>query len=285
MQLPLLALLATTFLAGPAPDKSSCEGTIRVNSTPVELKHVRVHLYDNAEGLATRKKELRILLTDREVPASSIYGTAFPPVWHMAMEGKVQGVLLELDPSDPNNINTILLMKPKQKGRSLMTMSISESGGKVFEGWKYGGGRVSGALKRGKEGNSADEDLPNIVYAVKFDAAVDPGPPVTQDLTGAKALASPQVKVLAQAADAMSKADFAALKNLSSAAGKVQIDEMIAMTGPQAKQSAKQSGTELKAMVKKVKRVVVRGDRATVLMPDGLSVSMVLEGGTWKMNN
>ncbi len=283
-------LLQTTLvLAGvliqPAQGANTAAGTLRINGTSIKLTHARAHLHDNAEGLISRKSELRILLTDREVPATALYGVSFPPVWQMAMRGEVQGLLLEMDPADPNNINAIVLQKPREAGRSLMNLGASVTGGKLFKEWKLAGGRVSGSIDRGKDEPSENEDIPNIAYTVRFDAKVDAEPPVTQDLKGAQALASAPVRALLLAADAMSRADFPALKKLSTASGAARLDELIATAGGQAKTIARQNGTEMKALLKKVKRVVIRGDRATVIMPDGNSAAVVREAGAWKTDN
>jgi hypothetical protein len=281
----LILAVSLGFASLPSAASSTVEGTLSVDAQKIKLTHARAYLFDNAEGTSSRKKELRILLTDREVPASSLYGTAFPPIWHMGMKGEVQGILIDLDPADPKKVNSILLLKPKEKGRSLMSTSINVEGSKVFQGWKYGGGRVSGSISRGKDDIPQNEDVGNVSYTAKFDIAVDPGPPVTQDLKGAQALASPQVKALMLSADAMVRADFPALKKLASVEGAKRIDELIEMTGAQAKTIAKQSGTEMKGLLKKVKRVVVRGDRATVILPEGNSTTVVREGGAWKADH
>jgi hypothetical protein len=274
----IIALVLTARLPNQA------EGTLRAGDITIKLSHVRAHLHDNAEGLMDRKKELRILLTDREVPASSLYGVAFQPIWHMAMRGEVQGILLELDPTKPNEVHSVLLMKPKQKGASLMTTSLSVTGSEIFKGWKYTGSHVSGSVDRQKEAVPGGE-MPSLSYTASFDSDILPEPKVTQDLKGAQAVASPQVKMLVTSADALTRGDFATVKKMASKQGAARLDEMITQAGPQAKALAKQFGTEMKTSLKKVKRVVVRGDRAIVIMPDGVSMNVILEGGVWKTDN
>jgi len=202
----------------------------------------------------------------------------------MAIRGEVQGILLELDPAKPNDVHSILLMKPKQKGASLMTTSLSVTGSEIFKGWKYSEGHVAGSVDQQKESISGGE-LPTVAYKAHFDSDIVAEPRVTQDLKGAPAMASPQVKAIQASADALSRGDFAALKKLATKQGAARLDEMITQSGPQAKTLAKQFGDQMKASLKKVKRVVVRGDHAIVIMAEGMSANLVLEGGAWKADN
>jgi hypothetical protein len=280
--LGLLQFTLAAVLVSPLPDQ--VDGSMRVDGDTVTLTHVRAHFHDNAEGLMNHKKELRILLTDRAVPGTALYGTSFPPIWQMAMKGEVQGILLDLDPAKPTEVQYILLMKPKQKGASLMTGTLSVTGKNIFENWKYTTGRVSGSVDQQKDGIEGG-DIPKLAYKATFDTAVAKEPAVTQDLKGAQAQASLQVKTVKASAEAMSRGDFVALKKLATKQGAAHLDEMIAQAGPEAKNLAKRFGDEMKASVKKVKRVVVRGNRAIVMMEGGMSANVVLEGGVWKTDN
>lgn len=282
--LQITATLAT-ILAQPAPKAGIADGTLRINGMPIKLTHAFAHLHENVEGQLMGKRELRILLTDREAPAGSLRGLAFTPIWQMAMRGKVQGVLLKLDPATPNTVNAVVLLKPTQPGRSLMSSAISVSGGMLFKDWQFGGDRVSGSIDWGKDRSSDNEDIPNVAYTARFDALVTQEPAVTQDLKGAAAAASAPVKALLLAADAMARADFPALKKFSSARAGMRVDEMLATSSAKAKATAKQSGAEMKTLLTKVKRVIIRGDYATVLMADGFAAAAVREGGTWKSDD
>ena len=77
-----------------AIDPGTAKGTIKLGGKDVPLKHSIAYQLDNTEGLLDRPKELRIVLSDREVAPEALAGIAFPPVMTLAREGKVVGILL-----------------------------------------------------------------------------------------------------------------------------------------------------------------------------------------------
>ena len=85
-----------------AIDPGRVQGTLQVNGQAITLTQAYAHLHDNAERLLDRPRELRLLLTDREVPQEALAGlaplTALEP---LARAGRLQGLLLRLDPKDP----------------------------------------------------------------------------------------------------------------------------------------------------------------------------------------
>src|SRR5687768_9952713 len=87
--------------AGPAfaIDAGTSAGRYKDDDVDVSFSHAVALELDNAEGLLDSPRELRVLLTDKELPASVLHGQAFPPVWYLAKEGKVQGLLLTFDPA------------------------------------------------------------------------------------------------------------------------------------------------------------------------------------------
>jgi len=284
-QLFTIFVIALSIFTQAADGSSAVSGSLQIGSDEIILTHVRAHLFDNAEGTSSRKKELRILVTDRQVPANSLYGTAFTPIWQMAMRGEVKGLLLECDPANSNEVTSVLLMKPTQPGMSLATISYSATGGSIFSDWKLTRGRVAGSFDRTREPIAGSDDSSRTAFKFKFDVSIDPGPPVTQDLKGSAALASPQVKALSLVADAMARADFAAMKRLSTVQSNAHLAELLASAGARAGGLAKANGTEMKKLLKTSRRVVVRGDRATVIMPGGNSASVARENGIWKSDN
>src|SRR5512135_2349275 len=81
-----------------AIDPGRVQGSFQVNDKAIALTQAYAHLHDNAEGLLDHPKELRILLVDREVPQEALAGISLLPLEQMAREGRVQGLLLRLDP-------------------------------------------------------------------------------------------------------------------------------------------------------------------------------------------
>jgi hypothetical protein len=90
------------------------------------------------------------------------------------------------------------------------------------------------------------------------------------------------VKALLAQAAALEKGDFPAARKLMTARASAWLDRMIQMAGPQAKAQARQGAAELRKMLKGALRVVVRGERAVVILPEKSSTSLRREGGVWK---
>jgi hypothetical protein len=280
-----LAMVPLLLVTLSSPDQpGTVEGNLTLNKQSVVLKYAYAHLHDNAEKVLNRPRELRILLVDREVPPDALMGMAFPPVWGLARDGAVRGLLIELNPADPNNINIILLDKPKEEGRSMTTLSMSKTGAKLFKEWRLTDKRVSGALDR-KEESSSDLDFPTAEFTVRFDAPISREHAITAELKGPQAARSPQVAALLLRADAIMRWDMAALKAVSTKRSMAQIESLPPSVVAEFKKVAKKEGAQQKKELAKAQRVVVRGDRATVIIAKGQYATVVKEGGKWKVDD
>src|SRR5690349_15904489 len=92
-----LALAASPALA---IDAGTASGRYKDDEFDVAFSHAVALELDNAEGLLDSPKQIRVLLTDKEMPVSALYGQAFPPIWRMAQDGQVKGLYLRIDPAD-----------------------------------------------------------------------------------------------------------------------------------------------------------------------------------------
>lgn len=281
-----MALSCAAILPAFAIDPGTVQGTLQVNDKAIELRQAYAHLHDNAEGLLDRPKELRILLTDREVPQESLIGIAFLPVENMAREGRVQGLLLKLDPGKPDKLNTTLLLAPAQPGMSLVTQTLSATGRKLFKDWKFAPTRVLGAIEHRDDRAQGTTDIPVMAYSIQFSAPVFNEPAVTADLKGKDAQASPQVRALIERARALARGDFTAAKKHSTERGSGQIDLMVKMLGAEATKQAEEAGAEMEKQLRQVQRVVVRGERAVAIFRknEGWS-TLARQGGEWKSDD
>jgi len=200
-----LLLLAALSCAAPAHaiDPGTVQGSLRVNEKEIPLRHAYAHLHDNAEGLLDRPKELRVLVTDREVPQESLIGIAFLPVEDLAREGRVEGLILKLHPDKPDSLTATLLRAPAEPGMSLLTQTKSATGGKLFSDWKFAPTRVLGAIEHRDERKQGSADFPALAYSIRFSAPVFNEPAVTADLKGKQARESPQVRALLERARAL----------------------------------------------------------------------------------
>jgi hypothetical protein len=280
----LFLLLAPFFvMAHPesAIDPGVARGSLRVNEKTITLRHAYAHLHDNAEGLLDKTERFRVLFTDREVPGNALDGIAFLPVMELARQGQVQGLLFEMDPDDPNNVVMTLLLPPS-KGRFLIRQTINVDGEDLFKEWSLKDRRVVGAIERSGEREPGLADFPAIKYSVNFDAPIFDEPQVSADLKGRAALDSPQARLLFEKADALAKGDLAAAQKVSTDRANRWNQSFLA--GAKSDSLAKKAA-EMKKSLQKIKRVVERGDRAVVILPEKQWFSFVREGGEWKSDD
>ena len=270
------ALLAPAFAADPA----SARGTVTIGGERIAITHALAVQRDNAEGLLESANELRIALTDRELTPEQLWGIAFLPVTTLANDGKVRGLLIRLDPANRNRAVVTVLARPRA-GETLANVTLESTAG-ALPAVKLADGRASGSVERSLAGE------PATAVAVTFSAPVLQEAKVTEDLRGAAAQASPQVKTLAAAARALSQGDLAAHGKLSTATARARSEQMFAQPGApkgaELSKMLKQTGDEMRKDVAKAQRVVVRGQRAVVLLGAGAFQAMALEDGVWKID-
>lgn len=268
-----------------AIDPGTADGVLQVNGQSITIRRAYAHLHDNAEGLLDFRRELRIVLADREIPEDALAGLVFLPVREMAKDGKVQGLLIEFDPGSPNSLLVTLLQQPSDPGSSLVTQTITTAGSDVMKELKVSDRRVAGKIENHEEGEADPGDIPKLDYAVTFSAPLFHELPVTADLKGKEAQASPQAAVLRRKADALARGDFNLVQKLSSRDANRRNMPFLAVSGPEAKAFAKQAGADMKRSLAKVQRVVIRGDRAAVICPNRQWMAFVREDGEWKSDD
>lgn len=281
----LFLLLAPFFvMINPesAIDPGVAKGSLQVNEKKITLRHAYAHLHDNAEGALEKTERFRVLLTDREVPPDALHGIAFLPVMELARQGQAQGLLFEMDPDDPNNVVMTLLIPPSGPGRFLIRQTINVTGEELFKGWSLTNQRIAGAIERRGEREPGLSDFPAISYSVRFDAPVFNEPQVSADLKGKSAQDSPQVRLLTAKADAIAKGDLAAAQKTSTERANRMNQAFLA--GEKADSLANKVA-ELKKAIKKIQRVVERGDRAVAIIPGKQWFRFVREGGEWKSDD
>ena len=282
---PLALCAVDPAFSGPA---ASIDGTVQIGDRKIALKQVRAHLHDNAEGTLDRPRELRIVVTDKPVPPESINGLVFLPIEQMAMRGEVHGLILKLDPDNPNEVVVTVLDKPEEAGMSLMTQTLGTSGQALWKTFAFAADKTSGEMV---DEAPDEEAMHPLTYHFKFAAPVEHEPAVTADLKGKAAQASPQVAAIRAKAKAMAAGDLEGMKKLTGAAANAVNTERMALMGMSdeaLKTMMKQYGPEMVKAAATIERVVVRGDRAVALSggKDGSQwFNFVLEDGAWKSND
>lgn len=278
-----LAFFVLCVQSAYAIDPGIARGALSVNDETISLTHAYAHLHDNAEGLLDRPKELRIVLSDREIPYKSLRGIAFLPVTHMAKENRVRGLLLILDPNVQSKVLVTLLKQPPKQGQSLMTLTLHVTGEELFKKLHMSKVRVDGEIEYTDTRESGNEDLPKITYAVKFSAPLFNELPVTANLRGKAAQNSIQAKVYREKISALKKGDFEAVKRLSSEWANRRDASLLAQMDEQTKKSfAAEAAADMEQSLKRIKRVVERGDSAVIIFSEKQWATFVRESGKWK---
>jgi len=264
-RLALIAVLA--LAAGPALalDPGAASGHFSRDGVTLTFTHAIALSQDNTEGLLDNGPQIRIVLSDAEVPIAALYGVVFPPVTGMARKATVHGVMLEFSPSNPKAMHVTVLAKPRELGASLTNVSLSNSQG-VFKSLTVTATRVTGEFDDGAESD----------FKFTFSAPVFTDP-VQADLRGADAQKSPQVLALIARAEAIARGDLPAALALSSQGSDLRGVPASALT------QFKAAAPEMIKGFKAIKRVVVRRETAVALMGDGGWSNLVLEGGVWKV--
>lgn len=255
------------FAATPAfaIDAGTASGRYKDDEVDVAFSHAIALELDNTEGLLDTPREMRVLLSDRELPVAVLYGQSFPPVWTMAQEGKVRGLLLKFDPADRTSVVVTVLAKP-EPGYSLGTLSMSNSEG-LWARLDAGPTRVTGEFKA-----DASEKV-----QLRFSAPVFTNP-VEADLKGPAAWASEPVKVLIARAEAMMKGDIATAASLSTETSAARLNDI----PPEFKTMMVKELPKLVARLKATKRVVIRRETAVVMLGPGEYASAAKVDGVWK---
>lgn len=262
-------LLAGGFALAAAPafaiDPGRAEGRYNDDGVDFKVTHAIALAVDNAEGFSDEGEGLRVLLSDREVPISALYGLAFPPVWGMARDGKLQGLLLKFSPGDKTALVATILTTP-EPGYSLKTTTLSNTEG-LWTRLEANATRVVGELKA-----DASDSMVFEFSAPVFTNAVE------ADLKGPAAAASEPVKALLARAQAMGRGDFKAAAALSSPESARMFDDI----PPEIVKEAPKMAAYMVRQLKTPKRVVIRRATAAVMLGPGEWASVTKVDGVWK---
>jgi hypothetical protein len=250
-----------------AIDPGSATGTLNVDGDAVALKYAYAHLHDNAEGWLDTNKEMRIVVSDREIPQETIGGlNPFFSLSAMVREGSVRGVFIRFDPDKPKSVMVTVLYPPKEQGSALANRMISNDSESPLENLRISELRVSAAMKQATDG---DKELgwPSESYSFKFSAPLFKEPAVTAILKGKKALDSPQVKALLAKGAALKSGDLETVKRICSERSGRDMERFLAQSKGEAAGRMRESGQEIEQSIRTGKiRLIVRGERASLVV-------------------
>jgi len=282
----VLALFVLCVQSAHAIDPGTARGALSINGETFALAHSYAHLHDNAEGLLYRPKELRIVISDREIPYESLRGVGILPVEHLARENHVRGLLMTLDPNDQRTVVVTLLAQPSKPGQSMMTLTLNANGRKPFTKLLLSRVRVDGEVAHTDTREAGSQDLPKLTYAVTFSAPLFTELPVTANYRGKAAQKSPQAKAYREKINALKKGDFEAVKRLSSKRANRRDSMMLTQMDEQTKKTMAEEGAlEMEKSLKGLKRVVEREDSAVIIFSKKEWATFIREGGQWKSDD
>lgn len=259
-------------------------GTLVVNGKPIQLVSGFALLHDNAESLLDYPTELRILLVDRKVDEQTLQGVGYLEIAKLAEQGKVQGIMISMDPDDQGTMRIAYLYPPKPE-KSLVRKKFNSPGEKLFTELAISDKRVKGKLADSDNPENLGPDDDKFDISVDFDLPLLHEPAVTENLAGEQALKSPIMALFRQKAEAMLKGDIETLRKIAGKNGKKALEAFLADVGDQAAPILKKTGAAVKESFDNINRIVVRGDRAIVLIGDGEWVGFVREAGQWKTDD
>jgi len=262
------AIAAFSCAASAAGEGGRVDGTLESDGKAIRLSHVLVVSIGNEEGLEDSAR-LRIFLSDAEIPlrvasAASTTGARF---WARGAEAAAAVVMADPTGKAKGGV-AIVLGVPGARGNVIFwTMSSSDG----LAPFKVVAGRASGSVAfDGPQGRlNARFDAPIVVASV------------TQDLKEGAAADSAQVKALLAYRAALKKGDLKEAARFATAARMKQIDEFRAES-PEVYTSMLKEMPDGKALAKTVRRVVVRGELASIILSTKEIDEMVFEGGAWK---
>jgi hypothetical protein len=258
----LLGLPLSAHAGGPG----AVGGHYQRDGRPMIFSHAVALRQDDIEGQLLSGPGIWVLLSDRAVPVEALEGGEFPPVDEMAKAGQVRGLLVQFDPADRTKAHiTILDTDPADPDASPATLTVSDSEG-LWTRLEEAGGHVSGDFTE-RDGMAFSFDTPILEN------------PVTQDLKGPAARASPFAALIEVQAKAFAAGDMPAALALLSASSRAHFGTV---TPALAAMLKGQAATTL-AAAHGLTRVVIRGNTATALAPDGAAYGFVREEGAWKM--
>jgi hypothetical protein len=277
---PFMALWLAGAVAASAATcfAAEVEGTLAIGGKPVAVKHVVAQLHDNAEGALRRP--LRIVVADRPIPEGAIEGIGEIAATQLALEGKLRGVLLRIDPAKPYEASLIILDKPDEPQRGLTSLVIGSVQEPAISALKLSPTQVALAAARpASPANAVD-----VVFSLRIDTPLTREPPISADLRGDAVRASPHWRAAAAYAEAIGKGDLTATRRLQSRALNDRTDQLAAGASPAAMTARlKQIAPTMRAQLAKVHRIVERGGRRAALMIDeNARITMVKESGEWK---
>jgi hypothetical protein len=281
----LAGILAVLPAVGFALDPGTARGELVIDGETIALTHSYALRQDNAEGLMDGP-ELRLLLSDRELATDLLAGPVLAELDRLARQGNVKGVLLRVDGERrPESVRGTILHAPPDPGRSLPFFTKSGQGA-GFKRFELGDNRVVGEAEEAPEGPGF-ANMPVYGYRASFSAPIFEDRKVTAVLNGKEARASPPARAFLAFEKLLREGDLLRLQAAVTPARWRETEQYLAQVGEaQFKAEVRDMVPQTARRERQIERVVVRGDRATVIYREagakGCSF-LVKDGVGWKI--
>ena len=253
-----------------AQDAAKVDATLQFNGATLKLTKILVLQNGNEEGLEDGPR-LRIFLSDGDIPLAAAGAAGVLRAKAYAREAGINGVVILADPAGKSGgAEASLLNAPGMQPGSFASVTSTSAISQL----KVTASRAAGTI--------SIDDAP-VQLKAKFDAPIS-ADPVTSDLDGKAALGSAPVQALIAFRDALRKGDMAGIAKYATAARQKEISAFRAKAGEAAFRQALKQAPDGASVTKTVKRLVVRGTTASVVLEGGEVAELVQEGGAWKVD-
>jgi hypothetical protein len=282
-------------------DPGVAKGTLQVGNETIELKHAYVYRCDNEEELLDGP-ELRVVLADREIDHELLAGFDGPErVGALAKEGNLRGILLKFDlrkPVNESSIQSILQSTTQLSGTLLFPppgpqaslIFFTSSGGETLRSLQSANNRVLGEVQyqsREEQVTKDTDDFPRFKFSSTFDAPLFQDEKVTANLVGGAAVRSAPAQAMLAFERAIRSGDFATVQKLVTEDKWSEIESYRAQAGETAFRTIiNQMIPPTAQRSRDIKRVVIRGSRAVILLQDNggkTGVTVVNIDKAWKI--
>jgi len=212
-----------------AAGQSTVEGMLTINGETVALKHGYVYYHMNEEKVLD-SQEIRILLTDNEVPAEYL-SRPYPSKYDaLARAGAFKGVYLSYNPlADEREVHGTIYFAPTEPGMSMPFFTLAGDGAGFVSLSLMGSTYEAEVANSNPE--SQFEDMPTYEYAAYFTATVAEGPELSASHEGAAGLNTPQAEAALGFEKAVRAGDLAGAKALCTEARVKELEKFIAQAG------------------------------------------------------
>ena len=253
-----------------AQDTAQVDATLRLSGKAIKLTKALALQNGNEEGLEDGPR-LRIFLSDGNIPIAIAGAAGVLRAKAYARNAGIAGVVILADPTGKSRDATVsVLNAPGQDPASFSSVTSSNAFGEL----KVTTARVSGSI-------SIEGDV--VELKAKLDAPIS-ADPVTADLKGKAALGSAQAQALIAFRDALRKGDMAAVIKYATVQRQKEIAAFRTRVGDAGFKDALAHTPDGASVTKTIKRLIVRGTTASVVLENGEVTELVQDSGAWKVD-